>query len=286
MSGGLALVGDGVTATVSTIGAQLTSLVDDQGVEHLWDGQVSWPWHAPILFPQVCRATDDTVVVDGWRYPMPKHGFARAHEFEVVDRDPANVRLRWESTAFTRRHFPFAFRLDVVVAVRGGGVDVTFEVTNPGGTDLPFQLGWHPAFRWDPREPARVVTERAEPAAPWLTRDNLLAVQAPEAVLAEGVLDLDPTTTFASGGLVMRDARSRSVVLSAGGRHTEISWSGFDHLTLWSPPEGGFVCLEPWSGLPDPADGPAQDVTSGRTVLGPSQVWNARCSVWVGERSN
>ena len=66
---------------VSSVGAELISVVHN-GKERLWQNDNGgWSGHAPILFP---FAGSCAMVVDGVEYPVPKHGFARKSEFACI----------------------------------------------------------------------------------------------------------------------------------------------------------------------------------------------------------
>ena len=74
-----------ISIVVAEMGAELQSVKDSKGREYLWQADPEfWPRHSPILFPIVCSVNDDTYVVDGKEYHLPRHGFARDTEFTLV----------------------------------------------------------------------------------------------------------------------------------------------------------------------------------------------------------
>ena len=66
-----------LTIRVAELGAELQSIRDCNGREYMWQAGPEWPRHSPILFPIVCSVNDNTYVVDGREYHLPRHGFAR-----------------------------------------------------------------------------------------------------------------------------------------------------------------------------------------------------------------
>ena len=73
------------SAVGSTIGGELISYKRN-GQEYVWEGLPEyWPSHAPILFPTVGSTIDGSVKFEGTAYPLPKHGFARKHEFRLLE---------------------------------------------------------------------------------------------------------------------------------------------------------------------------------------------------------
>ena len=69
---------------VAEMGAELQSVKDSEGREYMWQAGEQWSRRSPILFPIVCSVNNNTYVVDGKEYHLPRHGFARDTEFTVV----------------------------------------------------------------------------------------------------------------------------------------------------------------------------------------------------------
>ena len=82
----ITIKGSKITAVISTLGAEVQSLKDENGVERLWQRDPAfWTGCAPILFPVAGGFRDDCYELDGKRYPMPKHGFAKKKEWQVEE---------------------------------------------------------------------------------------------------------------------------------------------------------------------------------------------------------
>ena len=72
-------------AQVDTMGGELISCRDGQGLEYIWQGDAAvWPGRNPLLFPIVGALADATVCFAGRAYRMQRHGFARRQEFAVT----------------------------------------------------------------------------------------------------------------------------------------------------------------------------------------------------------
>ena len=66
-------------------GAQMSGIRSCYGNDFLWEGNPRyWKEQAPNLFPYVGRLTESSYVLDGKKYSMNIHGFAKASEFEVI----------------------------------------------------------------------------------------------------------------------------------------------------------------------------------------------------------
>ena len=260
MPGQIELSRDGIRLTAALRGAEIQSLTGPDGHEYMWQAGPAWPRHAPVLFPAICRHPDDLLRVNGQEYALGHHGFARDLDFEVTDRRRDHVTFALEDSPATRRQYPFRFRLEVDYHLTDKGVLISFRVHNPGNETAPFGIGSHPAFNW-PLEPQSAAEEHVltfdqpEPHATRRTRDNLLLPQSfADTSLAAGTMQLTPDR-FADGAIILETLRSSSVQYrSPSGRAIHLNWTGFRQLALWSPNEGGFLCIEPWRGLPAPAD--------------------------------
>lgn len=251
---------DGTTATLALSGAEPVSW-RVSGTEYLWSGDPEhWNRHAPWLFPVVGASAGGVVRVDGRDYPMAQHGFARDLPFAVVDRADDTVTLRLVETAQTRAQYPYPFRLDITARVRPAGLDFAVAVHNPGGTALPYGLGFHPAFPWPFAGGTRaagggygVAFEHAERAfAPAVGPGGLL-LRAEAAIPLEGdTLPLDPA--IFTEALVFRDARSRRMRFTGPDRAIRMEMEDFPHLAVWTKPTAPFLSLEAWTGHADWAD--------------------------------
>ena len=61
-----------LTVKISTLGAEIQSIEDKNGVERLWQGDPAiWKGRAPILFPVAGGFKDDGYELDGQWYGMP-----------------------------------------------------------------------------------------------------------------------------------------------------------------------------------------------------------------------
>ncbi|HEX8166757.1 MAG TPA: aldose 1-epimerase family protein [Beijerinckiaceae bacterium] len=251
------LAADGASAAVALRGAEPLSW-RIAGRELLWHGDPAhWAERAPILFPVIGASAGGVVRIDGRRHPMPRHGFARGLPFRVVERGPDAVRLRLAEDAQTLRCYPFLFRLEIAVALAADRLSLIFTVANADERPLPYGLGFHPGFPWPfdggAREDYRLVFEAPEdPRVPDVTAAGLLRAGDRRAPFQGRALPLAPAL-FAGGALVLRNVRSRSVRFEApGGSAIVLENDGFPHLALWTKPGAPFLCIEPWTGEPDP----------------------------------
>ena len=127
------------TAAVNTMGGELVSFRDEQGVEYIWGGDSkSWTGQNPNLFPVVGNLMDGKVRISGKTYEMARHGFARRTEFAVAEQGEDYVVMELRQSPETLERYPFAFVLRVRHQLIDGGFSTRFEVRNPGKEDLLF----------------------------------------------------------------------------------------------------------------------------------------------------
>lgn len=250
--------GDAVRATIARRGAELVQLGGAAGVEVLWPGAEPWPRHAPNLFPIVGMLAGDTLRHGGRSYRVTQHGFARDRDFTWLEATASTARLELRDDAATRALYPFAFRFEIAYAVLGTTLEITFTLDNPGAETLPASFGAHPAFRW-PLLPGiakedHVLTFSADEPAPIRRgRDGLIAPERHASPVRGRRLALSDAV-FATGAVVMDAPASSWVRYSApGAPSVTVAWdSGFPNLGIWSRPDAGLLCIEPWHGMASP----------------------------------
>ena len=176
---------NGLTAVVSTKGAELISLKDAEGTEYIWQGDSRyWPGRNPVLFPIVGNLCEGKVAIGGSEYEMNRHGFARDLEFWEVDTDTSQdggmqddyvenaimgggmsgggimgdllkpkPKTISDSATFQLHHshetmgrYPFAFDFYVKHQLNDDGYTTTYGVQNLGIDTMPFCLGAHTGF--------------------------------------------------------------------------------------------------------------------------------------------
>ncbi len=241
-------------ARIATRGAELKSWrVGDQ--ELIWPGDEKyWPDSAPVLFP-VVGWTRDGVVVEGKRYPLGLHGFARHETFEFVEGEEDRVLFRLRANDATFALYPFSFALYLEYIIYNSMLRVIISVVNKDKKPLSFACGLHPGFLWPlpGASGAHVVRfdreERAD--VPRIAPGGLISAQRRVAPLRGRELELKPE--LFEEALCFLDARSSGLEYRAErGGVLRMELQDFPHIALWSRPGAGFLCLEAWTGHGDP----------------------------------
>lgn len=216
---------DGARAEVYLHGAHLTSWKTADGTERLFLSPRSEfkPGAAirggvPVIFPQFSGLG-----------PLPKHGFARNHAWELVECGAGFARLRFIGNEETRAVWPHAFVCDLSFRIGGPELVMTLEVLNTDGRPFDFHAALHGYFAVGSLPDAEVT---GLGGLRW--RNN------PTASLHE---DSEPAIRF--GGEIDRTfyaAADRTVLLKDGARRLTFTQEGFADSVVWNP--GPEVCAK------------------------------------------
>ena len=229
------------------------------GIDLLWPGDAAiWPEISPILFPIVGWLRDGARV-DGIRYGLGLHGFARRLTFAVERQMRDSVRFVARDDQTTRIVYPFIFALAVEYRLSEDALEIVLEVKNTGFKPMPYACGLHPGFKWPlgsaARKGARVrFTEAERPEVPVIAPGGLFSAEMRPIPLDGRVLPLDDEL-FSREALCFLNVASRRLSFEqADGSGVEMTLDGFPHIALWSRPGAPFLSLEAWTGYGDPQD--------------------------------
>lgn len=278
--------------TIDSLGAQLMSITAADGTEYLWGGdEAYWRNRAPNLFPYVGRLTEGRCTYGGKSYEMTRHGFANRTQFSALESGADHITLHMEDSGETRAVYPFAFAFDLVYALSGSTLSVTYRVTNRDGKEMYFGLGAHPGFRV-PLEPGKAFTDYrltfAQPCQPWqvlMSNDYLINGQEAPYPLEGGRSMPLRHDLFDHDAIILKNM-DRTVTLSAGegSRGVTVSYPRMRYLGVWHKPESDapYVCLEPWLSLPS-RHGVVEDLSQQNDLMAlcPGETYENRWTVTI-----
>ncbi len=192
----------------------------------------------PILFPTPGKLNGDRWARAGRAGTLKQHGYARNAAWEVVGprTDGAKASLRLGADAAPPDGWPFACSLDVTWSLEATRLRLDVRVANDGDVTMPFGFGLHPYFAVAEADKSRLRI----PTAATRAFDNVTKQEVPFSGFdfARGEVDLH---------LLDHGASSASLVLPDGARLVLRGSPEFSHWVVWSLPNKGFVCLEPWT---------------------------------------
>ena len=260
-------------ARISSLGAELISVLGDGGYEYIWQGERFWHSHAPVLFPLCGRIKDERYTYHGKEYSMKLHGLAMYSEFTVKEMTDSSIELVFSSDESTKEKYPFDFTLTVKFALDGKKLNAAFTVSNDGEDVLPYMIGWHPGINLDPSveiedyylDFGKEAALRLHPVkdrkfilsstVPFVTEDGKYRIREDE-LDDYDTLVLEGTSYFVR---LASDKPAHSVVLR---------WSdNIPNFCVWRMPlvNAPYLCLEPWSNLP--GDGVSDEHFETRDML-------------------
>jgi len=262
---------------IAPLGAELQSIVSADGSEWLWHGDPQW-WsgRAPLLFPVVGKSPDNAVTIEGKRYPMQPHGFARRSSFDIAAERPDHATLMLKASDTTRESFPFEFFLSVTYALERTTLVTSVEIGNLDTRDMPFGFGFHPAFLWPlpggqgKRHYLKLATTD-EPRFLQLGADGLILPEAHASPFAKGEMTLDHGQ-FSNDAMLFPFGIGNGITFGAeGGSSVVLSWTNLPNFAVWQKQGAPYLCLEPWHGMAARAGaGDAMTARPSTTILAPN----------------
>ncbi|MBQ8094333.1 MAG: aldose 1-epimerase family protein [Clostridia bacterium] len=245
---------DVLSVVISEKGAELQSVKGKDGHEYIWQADPAyWAQHAPIMFPICGGLKEDAYYLDGKRYPMTKHGFAKLCDWQVEEagKDRAVFAL-----CHKQEGFPFDYIFKAAYQLDGNHLVITYTVENKGDTTFWYGIGSHEAYTTPGGlEACTVVFDETEKLANYELDGNLIKPEP--VIMAEQTNELPlKTEYFAVDALVFPHLKSRGVTLvnSKDTHKVRVEYPDVSVLMLWTKPRADYICIEPWSNAPDYTD--------------------------------
>lgn len=252
------LVSGSLCVRISSLGAELSSIQDKTGTELIWQAEPDvWARHAPVLFPIVGRLKGGSYTLQGKRYELPQHGFARDMAFVLKTSDASHCLFELRANPETRRNYPFEFVLKTIYVLKDRTLTVRHEVVNPSKNPLPFSIGAHPGFRCPLRYNERFedyyLEFEKDDYQTTLLRDGLQTNDLRPLRLHNRRLFLNPSL-FEQDALVFGNGQIDRIRLCSAlsGPLLSMDCGGWPFFGIWAKKGSRqFVCLEPWYGVAD-----------------------------------
>lgn len=278
----------GLSASISSLGAELQSLALD-GREYLWQADPAfWNKRAPVLFPIVGSLRDGRAQSEAGPCVMERHGVARVNEHRLIGvaDDGSSATYELSETPETLKAYPYPFVLNMTYALTGDAtLTQTFAVTNTGTAPMPFAVGGHPAFNVPVPAFGKAGFEDYE-----LRFSKAWTCDSPR-MAAGGLVDYADPIRFVDGAsalplrrevfdaydtIVLDHVPGSTVSLVGPGGGVRVDFEGFDYLGIWSAPDAPFVAIEPWTGHATMvAEDDVFEHKRGMKVLAPGDTWTA-----------
>ena len=275
--------------TVTTWGAQVKSVLRKcDGVEHIWQADKSvWGYHAPILFPHTGKVVDGIIEAKGGRYESGQHGFSRLMEHQLIAITEDSIVMELRSSEETLAKFPYEFALISTVTLENDTIHHTLTVENWDEEELPFGIGYHPAFTI-PFDDKHVATDYE---LRFNETESPLCIGCLPTGLVHGncyylgsnikTIPIDEHL-FDNDSHCMANLKSTKLGIyeKGTGRGVVCDIEEFPYTLIWSKPGmPKFVCIEPWQSLPSPEGGSKDwNEKPAAAILNPGESWSTTLS--------
>ncbi len=250
-----------VAIQVHSKGAELKSLKRlDTGREYLWNADPAyWNRTSPVLFPFVGGVKNREYRTKGRTYSMAQHGFVRDMEFSLLSQTEDEIWFVLKDSEETREMYPYEFVLKLGYCLLPDGVDVRWQVENPGKEELPFSIGGHPAF-YCPLDEGEKQTDyfirfgkQEKVVSTGISEKGLATDEKNTYNLDQGYLAITENL-FDRDALVIEHSQVMEVSLCRADKKPYVTVKMEEPLFgIWSPAKKNapFICIEPWCGRCD-----------------------------------
>lgn len=251
----------------SPIGAELTSIKYNseerlhQGESVLdKEGKVFWKRHAPVLFPIVGSLKNNTTYIDGKKYEMSQHGFARDMVFDIVNISEREHTYVLKYNENTLKMYPYKFELYISYFIEENKLTVIYKVRNLDIRPIYFGIGGHPAFIIDLKNNKYKVEFENEENNKKFSQLDAGLISYKNNYINNSLMSNNrcieiSKDTFSHDAIIMSGLSSRKLRLYENNiEKLEFEFGQFKYLSLWSKKNAPFLCIEPWQTTADYTD--------------------------------
>ena len=249
---------------VNSKGAELWSILAQDGTEYLWQGDSKyWADRALNIFPFVGRLTNGLYEIDGTQYSLNIHGFAWTTEFTCKEQTDTRLVMELCHSEETLAQYPRKFCFRVIYELCGKAIKYVYEVENLDSRTLYFGLGGHPGFNVPLVEGKRHedyrlrFAEKAPAERVGFTAACFLDGTFAPFELKDGtVLDLRHDLYDDDAIVLQNMCREVTLETPDDGHYVRVRYPQMPYLGIWHRPktDAPYVCIEPWMSLPSAQD--------------------------------
>ncbi len=259
------LKNDLIKLSISSVGGELASAIGNDGFDFVWSGDPAyWGAHGPLLFPLCGRIKNGEYTYKGKKYALGCHGFLPKTDMQVISADDTSLTLSLDANEKTRENYPFDFNLLVKYTLVGNTLRLDATVTNTGNEVLPFAFGTHPGFTLPMDEGKDIADyyiqfDGIDKATVFpLVNQCFVSPEGEEYPLPGGRYMLEEKELYERSTVIFKDTKYSCTLKAEGGKRAiKMTWSDdFPYFCFWKTENNGakFICLEPWSGVPNDGD--------------------------------
>ncbi|UWY26733.1 aldose 1-epimerase family protein [Flavobacterium sp. TR2] len=271
-------------ASIKYAGAELFSIKDNQNNEYIWEGNPDfWGKHSPVLFPIVGTLKNNTYSINEKEYHLPRHGFARDMDFELIEKTENKAIFSLKSSEETLQKYPFEFELQLIYTLNENSLELEYKIINKGKEKMPFSIGAHPAIALpDLFENYAFQFEKEENLKYYLLENDLISSKTKILETKDHLVPLN-YELFKNDALIFKTLESKSLtILNNSKPYVKVAYNDFPSLGIWTKENAPFICIEPWLGYSD-TDENSGDLykKEGTLTLDENKTFSAKFSITI-----
>lgn len=239
-------------AVIKHKGAELFSL-EKNGKNYIWSiDENYWNKTSPILFPIVGGLKNNQYEYKGNIYDLPRHGFARDFDFELISKSEDSVTFSLMYFEKTLKVYPFLFELQISYILDSDTLNIKYTVINHSSEEMYFSIGAHPAFSINGElSNYSLQFDNNHHLTTYKLEDNLFSGKTENITIENYLLALD-YKLFENDAIVLKNSVTSSLMLLKNDvPEMKVSFPEFPYLGIWTKSEAPFLCIEPWLGIAD-----------------------------------
>lgn len=255
---------DELLVEIKSAGAELTKIYSKStNLNYLWKGDsVFWGRHAPVLFPIVGQVKGKSYLLEGEKYQLSQHGFARDQEFQLIQHDDDLATFELVYSEESLDVYPFKFALQITYQLVGNELLVNYEVINKDEKNILFSLGGHPAFNCPLVKGTKFedyylsFPKDENPQQLHLNTTTGLRNGKVDQVNLGRKIELN-YDLFSNDALIYEGLASSEVSLLSNKHEHGLTFTfkNWKYMAFWTKGKNApFLCLEPWCGITDADD--------------------------------
>lgn len=245
-----------LSVTIDSFGSELISIKDKNDHEYLWQkDEKYWRSSSPVLFPFVARLKKHEYYLDGKKYIMDNHGFAKNQEFAVKKISASEILFYLKENEETLKCYPRKFYFEIRYKLIKNELLISHLVRNDDKKIMYFGLGGHPGFNVPINKDLKfndyyIEYENNDLKKVIFSKDNFVEGLKPF-YLKDKKLPLKHKM-FDDDAIVLKGGHKATLKSDKAKEKITIEYPDMDYFGIWHrvKTRAKFVCLEPWLSLP------------------------------------
>lgn len=271
------------SAIISSQGAELVAFYKNE-TNYIWTvNDLYWNKTSPVLFPVVGKLQNDTYTINNKQYNLPRHGFARDYEFNLIEKKENSLVLSLTQNEETINWFPFNFELQIVYTLSDDKLEISYLIKNNSDVKMPFSIGAHPAIAINEDfTKYSIEFENYQKLTNHNLNDQLFDGTTNEILLNQQQLPLS-YSLFENDAIVLKNFECRNLIIFENRiPYLKFNLGNFPDLGIWTKQNAPFLCIEPWFGYADSNNTSGDFLKKeGIQILEPNKIFKSYFSIEI-----